>query len=80
MKASKSKAVKTVVVVLCAALVVSACGLSRNVPRSWRPVTLEERALKWAVKLCHQFGYTEDNEDRRICIARRYDQYIMENG
>lgn len=71
---------KQSVIVLTAGIVLSGCGYSRNIPKSWRPVTVEERALKWAVKLCHQFGYEEETEERRKCIARRYDQYIMEHN
>lgn len=71
---------KQSVIVLTAGIVLAGCGYSRNIPKSWRPVTVEERALKWAVKLCHQFGYEEETEERRTCIARRYDQYIMEHN
>lgn len=70
---------KQVALILAIALVTNAC-TTRNIPRSWRPVTVEEKALKWAVKLCHQFGYEAESEDRRKCIARRYDQYVMEHN
>lgn len=61
---------RKVVIVIVAGSILAACGYSRNIPRSWRPVTIEEKGLKWAVKLCHQFGYTElGSEERRKCIA-----------
>lgn len=68
-----------VAIILVVSLVTTAC-TTRNIPRSWRPVTVEEKALKWAVKLCHQFGYEVESEERRKCIARRYDQYVMEHN
>lgn len=70
---------KQVAIILALSILASAC-TTRNIPRSWRPVTVEEKALKWAVKLCHQFGYAEETEERRQCIARRYDQYLMEHN
>ncbi|QDP47008.1 MAG: hypothetical protein Tp1109DCM542121_20 [Prokaryotic dsDNA virus sp.] len=71
---------KQVTIILILGSVVAGCGYSRNIPKSWRPETVEEQALKWAVKLCHQFGYQEETDERRTCIARRYDQYIMEHN
>ena len=70
---------KKVAIVMCVGLMASAC-VERSIPKKWRPITVEEKALKWAVRLCHQFGYAEETEERRKCIARRYDQYIMENS
>ena len=70
---------KQVALILAMSVLITAC-TTRNIPRSWRPVTVEEKALKWAVKLCHQFGYEEESEQRRKCIARRYDQYVMEHN
>ena len=72
--------IKSLALAISLSLVVSGCGYSRNIPKSWRPETVEEQGLKWVVKLCHQFGYVEESEERRICIARRYDQYIMEHN
>lgn len=70
----------TLMISLTAALLVSACGYSRNIPKSWRPVTVEERALKWAVKLCHSFGYEDETIEKRNCIERRYSQYLTEHN
>ena len=72
---------RTLVIVLSAALLVSACGYSRNIPKAWRPITVEENALKWAVRLCHSFGFENDKDDkeRRACIERHYSRYLMEN-
>ena len=77
--------IKQVAILITLSAFLAGCGYSRNMPKSWRPVTVEEKALKWAVKLCHQFGYTDQDseagkEARRKCIAQRYDQYMMENS
>lgn len=77
--------IKRALVAISVTFILAGCGYSRNIPKSWRPVTVEEKALKWAVKLCHQFGYTDQDtekgmEARRKCIAQRYDQYMMENN
>lgn len=71
---------KRVAILVVVSLVLTGCGYSRNIPKSWRPITVEERALKWAVQLCHQFGYENGTDERRECIARRYDQYLMEHN
>ena len=71
---------KKITFVLVLGSFVAGCGYSKNIPNSWRPETVEEQALKWAVKLCHQFGYAEESEERRKCIAHRYDQYVMEHN
>lgn len=71
---------KNLLAVTLAAFMVAACSTERAIPKKWRPITVEEKALKWAVRLCHQFGYAEETEARRKCIAQRYDQYLMEHN
>ena len=70
--------IRKVVIAISAGLIVASC--TGYVPREWRTESVEQQGLRWAVKLCHQIGYTvPDSEERRKCIARRYDQYLMEN-
>ena len=66
---------KKLVIAVSASVLLTAC--AGYVPQEWRPESAEERGLRWAVKLCHQIGYTEiGSEARRKCIADRYDQWL----
>jgi hypothetical protein len=49
------------------------------VPREWRPETVEERGLRWAVKLCRSFGIEEETPEMIKCVSDRYDRFLMDN-
>jgi len=47
------------------------------VPREWRPETVEERGLRWSVKLCRAFGIKPETPEMIKCVSDRYDQWLM---
>jgi len=75
---------KQMTLLVVAGTILAGCEYRRNVVPTAPPMSVEERALKWAMRLCYSIGYEAETEqqqiERRKCIARRYDQYIMKNG
>ena len=63
------------ITVIGVSLMLASC--TGYVPQEWRPETVEERGLKWSVKLCRGFGIKPETPEMTKCVSDRYDQWLM---
>ena len=66
---------KQTIMIITVSCLLAAC--AGYVPREWRPETVEERGLRWSVKLCRGFGIKPESPEMTKCVSDRYDQWLM---